>query len=373
MTQWYYSDGGIQTGPIHEAELANLFRRGQIHDGTLIWQSGMPAWEPLAKHRAALRIGLSQDPFAPPQSPVYEMGLPCVVNGHPVVHAGFLRRWLAIFIDSLILSLPVAVIAIGLGVLLMRDAGTGDQLVESLFSILWLLAAPVYYAGCESSTAQATLGKRAMGIKVVALSGQRLTFMHALGRWFAAALSYLTLYIGFLLAAFTERKQALHDFVAQTLVVDRWAYTDFPERQRTGLHGCAVAALILVPGFFILSIMAAIAIPAYQDYKVRAQTIEVVAATAASKTNVAEFVSVNSRCPLDWEELSPNARPASPLIGNSEVGEFEDHGCGIGLVIASNAHPKLAGKSLYFFLNPETMTWACQSDIERRHLPSSCR
>ena len=56
-----------------------------------------------------------------------------------------------------------------------------------------------------------------------------------------ASLSYLTLYIGFLMAAFTERKQALHDMVAGTLVVDRWAYTEHPELQRRGLGGCVIA------------------------------------------------------------------------------------------------------------------------------------
>ena len=82
-------------------------------------------------------------------------------------------------------------------------------------------------------------------------------------------MSYLTFYIGFFFAGWTERKQALHDFVAGTLVVDRWAFTDQPEKQQRQLHGCAVAFLVVMALFAIIAvigILAAIAIPAYQDY-----------------------------------------------------------------------------------------------------------
>src|SRR5207342_3681907 len=110
--------------------------------------------------------------------------------------------------------------------------------------LAYYIAAAMYYSLQESSGHQATLGKRALGIKVVDARGQRLTRKHALGRWFAASLSYLTMYVGFLMAAFTERKRALHDMVAGTLVVDRWAYTEFPERQKRELSGCLIAFLI---------------------------------------------------------------------------------------------------------------------------------
>src|SRR5690554_810032 len=97
----------------------------------------------------------------------------------------------------------------------------------------------------------------ALGIKVVNADGGRLSFAHALGRWFTALLSYVTLYIGFLLAAFTGKKQALHDLVAGTFVVDRWAYTEFPERQQRSLGGCLIVfviVMILMIGIALLGV-----------------------------------------------------------------------------------------------------------------------
>jgi uncharacterized RDD family membrane protein YckC len=77
----------------------------------------------------------------------------------------------------------------------------------------------LYFALMESSSHQATLGKMALGIRVTDLQGGRLTFGRATARFFGKIVSGLICYIGFIMAAFTERKQALHDMIAGTLVV----------------------------------------------------------------------------------------------------------------------------------------------------------
>jgi hypothetical protein len=87
--------------------------------------------------------------------------------------------------------------------------------------LLGLVVGWLYFALQESSTAQATLGKRALGIKVTDANGRRIGFGRATGRFFGKILSGLVFAIGFMLAGWTERKQALHDFLAGTLVVFR--------------------------------------------------------------------------------------------------------------------------------------------------------
>jgi uncharacterized RDD family membrane protein YckC len=77
----------------------------------------------------------------------------------------------------------------------------------------------IYYASLESSTWQATLGKKILGLKVTDLEGNRISFGRASGRFFGKILSGMILGIGFLMAGFTERKQALHDIVAGCLVL----------------------------------------------------------------------------------------------------------------------------------------------------------
>jgi uncharacterized RDD family membrane protein YckC len=77
----------------------------------------------------------------------------------------------------------------------------------------------LYYALLESSAWQATLGKKALGLEVTDMEGRRISFGRATGRFFAKIISALILWIGFIMAGFTEKKQALHDMIAGTLVI----------------------------------------------------------------------------------------------------------------------------------------------------------
>jgi uncharacterized RDD family membrane protein YckC len=85
--------------------------------------------------------------------------------------------------------------------------------------LLALMLSWIYYASMESSTWQATLGKKILGLKVTDLVGNRISFARASGRFFGKILSGMILGIGFLMAGFTARKQALHDILAGCLVL----------------------------------------------------------------------------------------------------------------------------------------------------------
>lgn len=135
-----------------------------------------------------------------------------------VQYAGFWRRAGAILIDLLIL-IPCA-IAIELAFLLVHFGGE-----VSMFSLLPIIRLAnlalfwLYFALMESGPRQATLGKRAMGLRVTGLDGGPITFGRASGRFFGKLLSLFIMYIGFIMAAFTRRKQGLHDLMAGCLVV----------------------------------------------------------------------------------------------------------------------------------------------------------
>jgi uncharacterized RDD family membrane protein YckC len=89
-----------------------------------------------------------------------------------------------------------------------------------LAGIATTVAGWLYFALMESSAKGATLGKRALGIKVTDMSGNRISFGRATGRYFGKIVSGVILYIGFLMAGFTQQKQALHDIMASCLVVN---------------------------------------------------------------------------------------------------------------------------------------------------------
>jgi len=88
-------------------------------------------------------------------------------------------------------------------------------------SLVTTVVSWIYYAGFESSSFKATPGKLVLGMEVTDLNGQRISFLRATGRYFAKIISGLILFIGFIMAAFTEKKQALHDIIAGCLVVNK--------------------------------------------------------------------------------------------------------------------------------------------------------
>lgn len=124
-------------------------------------------------------------------------------------YASFGKRFLAALLDGVILAIINGLISAVLG----KNSG--------LASLVGILIAWLYYAVQESSEKQATLGKQALGIVVTDLEGKRIDFVKATIRYFSKILSTLILMIGYIMAAFTEKKQALHDMIAGTLVVNR--------------------------------------------------------------------------------------------------------------------------------------------------------
>ena len=139
------------------------------------------------------------------------------------VYAGFWIRFLAYLIDTLIscaVSIPVGII---LGLIILAsgsDPDSTDMLAARLSTNgLSLVAGWLYFSLCESSSWQGTVGKKVLGLRVTDLDGRRISFVNATGRHFGKILSGLILGIGFIMVAFTERKQGLHDIMASTLVV----------------------------------------------------------------------------------------------------------------------------------------------------------
>ena len=131
------------------------------------------------------------------------------------IYAGFWRRVAAVIIDGLIL----AIVEVPLNIGVAPDAWSQNPSRASTAYTISTLISWLYYSLMESSARQATVGKMALGIKVTDTDGRRITFGRATGRYFAKILSGLILGIGFLMAAFTEKKQALHDILASTLVL----------------------------------------------------------------------------------------------------------------------------------------------------------
>lgn len=130
--------------------------------------------------------------------------------------AGFWRRLAAYAIDLFLLSVVLVVVIFVISA--AAPASNPDE-VGAALNLLSILIFWVYFANAECGPRQATLGKRALKIKVCDVNGQRISFGRATGRFFGKAISGLFFGIGFLMIGFTDKKQALHDKLAGSLVV----------------------------------------------------------------------------------------------------------------------------------------------------------
>ncbi|QQP95274.1 RDD family protein [Lysobacter enzymogenes] len=207
---------------------------------------------------AATATPTATDPHSPYSAPRAEVAEHSeVVQGQDVVPGGFWRRVAAYLIDSTLVGVAYYSVFTALMLLVFALGLFGDssQWLENssvLSAVMIVLGYGVYglisigyYAGLESSSMQATLGKLAVGIKVVDAGGARLSRGRAFARWASSFASYASFGVGYLMAAFTERKRGLHDLIAGTQVVDRWAYTARADFQRRDLGPVTWVVLIL--------------------------------------------------------------------------------------------------------------------------------
>lgn len=279
--EWYYSDGKTQSGPVDDGEFERLQRVGTISAQTLVWNQTMANWlpwsqvQPVPAPSAPPSGGFGGNEFGGgaggfggggfgSASSVPTWGAPmgqqaCTVCGRyfpegdllnyesaricaeckptyfqrlregasvvgEMVYAGFWVRFGAKFIDGILLNIVTQILS-GIMTVILGDVETANP--NDIGALLGLGAAyffvpvavafiySVYFTGKYG----ATPGKMAMKIKVVMADGSPITFGVAAGRWFAAALSYITLYIGFIMAAFDEEKRTLHDRIVGTRVI----------------------------------------------------------------------------------------------------------------------------------------------------------
>jgi uncharacterized RDD family membrane protein YckC len=266
---WYYVENGQQAGPVDDAQLEALRSSGTIQPDTLIWSEGMANWQAYAQVKGApaavpgavpVGAAASAIPVATPlgtavASPVSEAvcaecggvfniqdtiaygGVRVCARCKPIFmqklaegaklhtgvlsYAGFWTRFAAVFLDGIMLGVVNMVlnfVFIGAMTSTARPnspGALGMQLVLMFFQIAIALSYETFMIGKYG----ATLGKMALKIQVVTAEGGKVSYLRALGRYFAKMLSGLTCLIGYLMAAWDDQKRTLHDRICDTRVV----------------------------------------------------------------------------------------------------------------------------------------------------------
>ena len=145
--------------------------------------------------------------------------IPAAVLKREVAYAGFLRRLLAHLIDMLV----IGAVGVTLGALVIAVAPDNFTALANVAPVTAAIGW-AYYVLFESSPARGTLGKIALNLFVGDVHGDPISYPRAAFRYFFKIFSTLLLGLGWFMAAFTPRKQALHDVMAGTLVLRRVTY-----------------------------------------------------------------------------------------------------------------------------------------------------
>jgi len=253
---WYYAVGSERKGPVNDEGFAELIRAGAIQDSTLVWKEGMAGWEPYSAIRikavspvpqqafAAAPAAASPMPFCTqcgrqfPSSDLVAIGdrLVCV-SCKPIVlqqmregtasiagrtYAGFWIRFVAVLIDGVLLgavNMVISIAVIGSAMFTGSDFNETAMFGRIMLQYFINFGIGVAYESWFLVNKGATLGKMALGLKVVRANGGPITWGLAIGRYFAKIVSGLILAIGYIMAAFDDQKRSLHDRICDTRVV----------------------------------------------------------------------------------------------------------------------------------------------------------
>ncbi len=300
------------------------------------------------------------------------------------VYANFGQRAAAAIIDYVVVILAAFLVA-GLAA-----AAIGPR----LSSVAMLILIVAYYPVFESSALQATPGKLALSIKVTSTEGERIGFGRALGRLLGKVVSSLLLYIGYLMPLFTVYRQALHDKLAGTFVVrKKFEVSQIaqagPASSTSGGMVVAIIAILFFGGIFMIGMLAAIAIPAYQDYTIRSQVTSGLIDASAYEDSVSQAYARGT--PLNQigsGSLQPPPQGNSPYVQSIEVAQGA-----IRITFGGRANPLIAQRTLV--LAPaldggRNLVWVCgahtapqgttlasqagsETNIAPKYLPALCR
>ncbi|MEI7990103.1 MAG: RDD family protein [Chloroflexota bacterium] len=206
--QIYIHREGQQYGPFTKKQILDMLQNDTLSRSDIYWMEGLSDWA---------QVGRAFDEHLPEQMscslpPLHEKGLPEIVN-----YGGFWIRFAAYIVDMVLLYFGSRVFSKAFSELASTSP---DPTLYYIFDLITAaIIAWIYFAGCDSSAYQGTIGKQLLGLKIIGRNGNRISFGRATARHFSQILSGLLLFFGYLMIGWTKKKRGLHDMIADTYVI----------------------------------------------------------------------------------------------------------------------------------------------------------
>ena len=224
-----------------------------------------------------------------------------VVNSE-VKYAGFWIRWVALIVDNFIVSVAMFIFIFAMVSIwglsgLAKDVSSVFGVLSKVigfgipFVILLSFLIPWIYFIVMTNKKGATLGKKILGLKVVSETGEKLSLGKIILReTIGKFVSGLIFSIGFLMAAFTEKKQGLHDKMAGSLVV----YEDPNKSQNNTVIIIVALVAFLFIGIAIIGILSSVVLASLSTAREKANDAVVRFSVASSTVESLQYVQVNN-------------------------------------------------------------------------------
>lgn len=303
MTNYFVAINDDAKGPYTDTQLAELIRTGQVVATTLMWKEGMADWVAAAQVLAGTGL-LPQTPGLVPPVPPRATGAPAsaaAASAQTPVIAAYGRRMAASLIDGFVLFVPA------LTLLMLPRAWLPDTPAFVVGELLAVLVGVVYYTLLQGRAEGATIGKRAVGIRVVRNNGENLGNGLALGRYVLLTLFGMLL-IPYFVPLFNHHRKGLHDMICGTVVIEGKS-TEHPplDLSSTAIGNWGTLAWVMVCLMFffpfVFGILAAISIPAYQDYTIRAKVALAIEQARDVSEKVAAYHTEHGQWPASATDL----------------------------------------------------------------------
>lgn len=255
---WYYAEDQEKRGPFNDQAFKRLVEDGTISPDTFVWNNTMKDWQKFSttdypgesagqnRNRQTNTLTCTEcgQSFSEDELVSYNESLVCasckpaflqkiregVSTGGAMTFAGFWIRLGAKAIDWIIVTLVIYAVMIPFDMLFMPELDMAAApnpedmkafVIPSIMMSVFQFGIYIFYTTWFVGKYAATPGKMVCGLKIVTAENQRVSYLRAFARYFAEMLSSIILFIGYIMAAFSSEKKALHDRICSTRVIKR--------------------------------------------------------------------------------------------------------------------------------------------------------